>query len=864
MKIYLFFIKLLIFTIKPSTKLLEKIKYYFYTPQNLIMKIKLNQIPVQLDTQIPLEFKEINPSDFQDYEVEEKIIIEPDENGFIYKSLNEVFDFEVKNTLVINAAVGQGKSFAVNIFAKEYYIRQGGHKVFIVVPFKSLIEQYYKKLIELEIPEYEILDYQKLDTYSNKNSPTFHLITINSLLGNFGEKSVSQSEIKKQYLNNLILHCKNNHFKAVFFIDEVHDSIKNFKELFVFNLLKWKDITHKVIVSSATYNETSKIVIKYLSEITSHKIRIIESNRVIIEDKVSNLNLVFLQQVQKFNIENRLFLNLLERECAEGRKIDILTYTKTLAEKILKKESSAYKILTKYNQIPNLCTSNSTTSFDPKLCNIGTNFKTGISIDDDNSTFIIIVPPIDCTESNIFSDGINSIIQAIARPRKKSEIYIILPFPDGLIKPIKLENNHLLEIAKIRPSFYEDFKYNYQKINNQYNLFKSFYKEHKSNFKEEIKSLKLANRVLKPRIKFPSYDIYALEYAEKYFYTKHEIFGKNIPAYIIWAALNNQFFNCRLNTFINTEFTNLQEGKIQVGLEEFYKNKFAYSNPFFELNSDLFCFNIIKRELFSSNIAYTNNEGITTKITEGTVSKHHRHILSFIQRKKSAINWEFRKKFYPNDLIDREGNFNDPIDYEYQIDDYLRACISISTNDDYVIENLSDRELISLYRAFSGFKTIFIDKYLFNDNNHNQFFLSDNKIIDYDIIENDDYSEFCRVINDLKLKDVNLKMFSFFQGFDSTDTIKTKKTIYSFIRKLFFETKVGRIFSTQFPDENKANIYKKEIELGDGFSSLNLIYEPTDPWIYQSGHGYAEDIFNDETLSENITNKHLDEDNTIQ
>jgi len=806
------------------------------------MEIKLNQIPVNINSQIDFEFKEINPNDFSGYDVDTKVIIEPDDKGYIYSSLAKEFDFEEVNTLVINAAVGQGKSFAVNNFAKEYYDSQENFKVFIVVPFKSLIKQYYKKLIELKIPENEILDYQKLAEFTDKNSPTFHLITINSLLGNFGENAISQSEIKKKYLNELVSHCKKNNYKAVFFIDEVHDSIKNFKEIFVLNLLKWKNITHKVIVSSATYNETSKIVIKYLSELTSYKIRIIESKRIVNEETVSNLNLMFIHQIQKFNINNRNFLDLIERECSIGRNLNILTYTKGLANKITHKDSLVSKILTRYNQVPNLCTSNSTTSFNPDLCNIGTNFKTGISIDDENSTFIIIVPPIDCNESNIFSDGINSIIQAIARPRKKSEIYIILPFPDGLIKPVNSENNYLSEIEKIKPSFYERFKYEYVSINNQHDLFKSFYNGLKSNFKEEIKSLKQADRSFKPRIKFPSFDIYSLEYAEKYFYSKHEIFGKNIPAYIIWAAFNNQFFNCRLKTIIGNRFTNLKEGKIQVGMEAFYRSRFEYKVPFFELNSDLYCFNTLKRELFSSNITYTDKEGITTRITEGTISKHHRHILSFIQRKKSAINWEFRKKIYPNDLIDSEGNFNDPVDYEYQLDDYLKASISISINDDYMVENPLDRELINLYKAFGDIKTVFIEKYLFIDSNGNQFFLSDNKIIYYDIIQNNDYSEFCRVIDDLKLKDTNLKMFSFFQGFNSTDTIKTKKTIYSFIRKLFFKTEVGRISSVQFPNETKANVYKYDIELGDSFSSLNLIYEPTTPWVYQSGHGYEEDI----------------------
>lgn len=810
------------------------------------MEIIPNQISVEVDFEIPFEFKEINHSDFPSYEVENKVIIEPDpQNGFIYDSLKNVFDFDVSNTLVINAAVGQGKSFAVNKFAKEYYEKQEDYKIFIVVPFKSLITQYYKKLVELEIPEYEILDYQRLNDCNDKNSRTFHLITVNSLLGNFGDNSVAQGKIKREYLKNIITYCKVKNIKAVFFFDEIHDSIKNFKEIFIFNLLKWKGITHKVVVSSATYNETSKVVIKYLSELTNHKIRIIESRRIINEDKVSNLNLLFIQQVQQFNASNRQFLNLIENECIKARKINILTYTKSLAEKLTDKKSQAYQLLTKHNQTPNLCTSDSKSSFNPDLCNIGTNFKTGISIESENSTYIIIMPPIDYKKASIFSDGINSLIQALARPRNKSEIYIVLPFPDGLIEPIDGNKNYLSEISKIRGEFYSDFKYKYHNINNQDVLLKSFYKEIKSNFKEERKALKEVDRATKPRLKFPPLDIYSLEYAEKYFCYEHEIFGKNLSAYILWAGFNNQFFNCRLKSCLGIEFTNLVDGKIQVGLDKFYKDNFNYDTPFFELNSDIYCYNILKKNLFSSKVTFIDRDGKKKPITEGTPNRYHRHILSFLQRNKSAINWEFRKKIYPNGLINNKGNINDPVDYEFQVEDYLRASISVSLNDDYIIENPLDRELVALYKILGGIKQIFIDKYLYTDDNGKRFFLSDGSFKTYNLIGNDDYSEYCRIITTIKEKDGNIKLFSFFQDFKSTETEKSKKAIYSFMRKLFFETVVERINSKQFSNEKKANVLKSEIELGDGFSSLNLIYEPEVPWTYQSGNGdgYSEVVF---------------------
>ena len=271
----------------------------------------------------------------------------------------------------------------------------------------------------------------------------------------------------------------------------------------------------------------------------------------------------------------------------------------------------------------------------------------------------------------------------------------------------------------------------------------------------------------------------------------------------------------------------------------------------------------LKQLLFSSKVTYINKKGEKSLITEDTQNRYQRHILSYLQRKRASINWEFRKKFYPNDLIDINGNFNTPVDYEYQIEDYMRASISVSLNNDYLIQNSLDRELVMLYRAFYAFKNLFIEKYLFTDSNEKKFFLIDGRYSN--IISNDDYTELCRVIRELKIKDKNLKMFSFFQYFDTTNVDKTKKAVFSFIKKLFFNTEVQRINSIQYPNDRKGYVLIQEIDLGDGSSSLNLIYEPETPWIYQSGHGYEQDIFLEQTLPtteiEKAVEKRIDEEN---
>jgi 3-dehydroquinate dehydratase len=66
---------------------------------------------------VPIEFKQINPDDFdsQYYEVNPKHIITPNEEGYISSQIIDLIEesYDEKNTVVINAGVGQGKSYAV-------------------------------------------------------------------------------------------------------------------------------------------------------------------------------------------------------------------------------------------------------------------------------------------------------------------------------------------------------------------------------------------------------------------------------------------------------------------------------------------------------------------------------------------------------------------------------------------------------------------------------------------------------------------------------------------------------------------------------------------------------------------------------
>lgn len=63
---------------------------------------------------LPIEYKELNNADFEECVFDgDKTIIQIDNNGFISESLSELVDLNLKDTSVINASVGQGKTTAI-------------------------------------------------------------------------------------------------------------------------------------------------------------------------------------------------------------------------------------------------------------------------------------------------------------------------------------------------------------------------------------------------------------------------------------------------------------------------------------------------------------------------------------------------------------------------------------------------------------------------------------------------------------------------------------------------------------------------------------------------------------------------------
>lgn len=603
------------------------------------------ELPNKHFQDFPIEFKQINPDDFTSvgFDVDEKVIIEPNDDGYIFDALYENISISEKNTVVVNAPVGYGKSFAIIKLIKAIYEIKPKSKIIVATPFVSLVEQYVTDINQVgDLPSQDIYSYSNLGRHKKESykDKRVHVLTVNTLLGNPGEDGFKNSDAKRFYIDNLIDEAYEDESEVFFIYDEIHDAIQNFKEEFMLYLWKWKNVIHKNIILSATYNEASKVVIKYLAELTDMKIQIIESVRKIFPEKQSQLFLHYSSDYSFKSTTNEL-VNLVDNLLLRNRNIDILCYSKNLAKSIISdKDGIGKKLKDKFGKL-NDCTSELLSNQRPEnlppenrykhdFCNVGTNFKTGISIKKDNHSFIIILPPRGArllfkNLYGIFSNGINDIIQALARQRTNGEIHVILPRPDEFDFESLKETAMSKEQRDIFEEHYSEIKYvnpdeenlvRYISLDEQEGILHNFYDKKLYGFlSEDDLTLHLTKRniLLLPRLEYPPFEIWKLNRGEKYLANEIKFFGEDLSAYVTYCAFTNQFINCTLTEVNHKGSLLFNEGMIQKQLlsyfdthfgVEYFRMKHIYSN-FSMFYEDL------KREFF-------NNFQIKLKVKDST------------------------------------------------------------------------------------------------------------------------------------------------------------------------------------------------------------------------------------------------------
>lgn len=585
------------------------------------------ELPNKYFEDFPIEYKQLNPDDFSDTFKIEKINIELEGVSYLNDIIQEKLKIHKTNTVVINTPVGNGKSYAIIQTIKRFYEAEEDYLIFVASPFVSLVDQYYNNIQELaEIPANQIFNYNKIgkstDTYTDKK---IQVITANTLLGNPDEDGYKNSDAKRKYLKTLQEHCEKNNIKVVFIFDEIHDTIQNFKEEFIFNLWNWKKVIHKNFIISATFSEASKVVIEYFAELTDRKIQIIESKR---KRNTSTESKLFLHysSIHNFTNETPEIRNTILDVLKRGKDIDILSYSKSLAKSIISDKELSSKLRQKFREI-NDCTSENIDNerpankppenrFDNSKCNIGTNFKSGVSIEKENHAFVIILPP-RSTQSTfknkygIFSSGITSIVQAIARKRKKGEIHIILPRPNEFDYN-SLKFSFTEEQLYHFKNYYEQIKHHNIKLKEkdivrhiplrfQSWFLTDFYDEtlKKSvqngiNLSQEIERTDLA------RLEFPPFKNFVLNRGEDYLAQTFKIWGADLSAYLTYCAFTNQFVNCYLTGINHKTYLFLKKGEIQKQLKKYFDIYFGedYTEGLFSFSNFNLAYNDLRDRFF--------------------------------------------------------------------------------------------------------------------------------------------------------------------------------------------------------------------------------------------------------------------------
>lgn len=773
----------------------------------------------------PIEFKEINPSDFPNYTIAnngQKIIITPNDKGYISKQLLECVDRSEKNTVVINAGVGQGKTTAIIRILNEFYNDTNEDYVIIVAsPFVSLVEQYFKEIVNVGIAQNDIYRYEYIGeqpsiTYLDKK---VHIITVNGILGNPGGNAFINSEAKRTYLNRLSNYCRTQNKKVVLIMDEIHDAIHNFKQEYIFNLWKWKSVLHKNIILSATYNEASKVVMEYLAELTDNKIKIIESERKVIPENQSDLFLHF-NPADYYNTRNENIVSVVSDVISRDKEIDILCYSKKLAESIVNdKDIGVGEVLySKYEaEDIKLCTTKliqnnrigrleveeeeeNTNRFDNTKCNVGTNFKTGISITKRNHAFIIILPPESSklpfsSASNIFMDGINSVIQALARQRKKGgEIHLILPPPEKF-------NYDSLPFEGIKKEKFIQFydlicsqkkvktKVEYIPYNTQRELVRGFYENTLiDNINLQIQEVNSLDRENRLSLKMPDFKSYLLLRGEKYLASTYKFFGRDLSSFITYSAITNQFLNCNFKGYTGKYPLGFRSGEFQITLDFFFENHYLNEDKYLVYNygSDMYRYLELKNDLFNNYrlfILKPDNTRITIK--EDKCRDFEIQLLGFIHRK---LHSSFNNHFLDN------GNL---FDYKYTKSNYFLSCVAKAENID--LETISEDE--ELTRRIKTFKNLGYFRIKLIESI--QSFTGDSRQFEYifnkpneDFITAQEQARFNEMIDYLINKDyfISRNIFEFKQRFKTTFSFSQKvKSFYTKMIEDFLEVEDDKI-----------------------------------------------------------------------
>ena len=850
-----------------------------------------------------IEYKELKVDDFANFEVRRDFL--DIGNKYLSEIANDYIDLNESNTVVINSSVGQGKSiYAVDI-ARNYYLQKNEagnymYTIIFAVPYKTLVEQYIEKITkkisetgnEVNIPDYAKLvpgnedNFNQINDVRNAITSRMHVITVNCLLANPGEDAIEQSFVKRDYLKGIIKRCINKKRKVIIIFDEIHDAIHNFKQEFIFYLWRFKTnkILHKTFILSATFNEASKVVIKYIAELTEKKLQIIETSRIQQKDNLSNLHIHLTKNslYGGYNFDTPEFVDLFSKIINRHQNLNILSFSQTLCNKIASGENGKdirEALLSKYRNI-NICIAEEnhpskserrnipsairySNKYIPGMCNIGTTFKTGISIEEENTGFVIILPSANSMQGyvksgdyGVFTNGTIPLIQALARVRKKSDVYVIMPFPKQYIRETLslffdsseyTWNMLKCDIFKDKFFMHSDWKYVHHLYPDQYRHISTKYNAIRERIKKEIEEIESIEEERKqnllPYLKYPSLEMFILEKGEQYLYSTFAIFGKDLPSYMIWAAYNNQFINCKLKSLSSTNTKKREE--VEFVLEFLYNYYMKNYNTDIVATYDYAMYYNLYQRITSDFELYVKNRNFKEWVS---LSDNYlkRYIMAFVQASLKGNN-RLHELYYQKD---DSGHI---IDKLFEASDYILCNVAnaMCYNENEIIDVYTNDSVIKAYKDLFKIRQIFIDKLVMQNNNrkyiHPKFEKYTNSPLD-----NTEIDLIIQTIRTIDEQDIHFKCFRKFQKIDYNATDKALNSIYSELREVFFNLKKEQKLPVSRINVDFVN---EIIELPAKRTGLNLLYK----YQYTVEENYDDDILAEIMYDESISAIPLEE-----
>ncbi|PWV45346.1 DEAD/DEAH box helicase [Chitinophaga sp. S165] len=469
-------------------------------------------------------------------------------------------DHSKKETIVFNLPVGKGKTSVCYDLVRKYHAE--GYYVIICSPFVKLVEKDKEELAKYFEP-HEIFTYLDIEKTTKEHRFSLNwgvkarilIMTTNMLLQNPGEDFYEQAFTKRDYLKQLREVITSSGKKVVFFFDEIHDAVKNFDREFLPNLIKWIDLTHKCFVSSATFTPASVPVLRHISVLTEMSIKVFYSKRLKATTQ-ANLHLHISTEGYsgKFPYTLKKINSLIS--AYRGRKINILSGYESIVEAFTKTKAPIPLFKPVRDLNANICTGSTKSVFDENTHNIGTNFTTGVNITSANGVLIIIIPPITRSDASygVFTDGIPSIVQSVARLRNGGDVHIFMYAPNTVID---IEGHKLNIEEKL---YTGKGNVNHLTLNDGYLKFVESYNKKYSKVERELFVLSALKESETLKYQPPTLQEDLVKKSQSVLVNKYESFGKGLSPYILWAAINNQFCNATLTSMelITKDYQSIQ------------------------------------------------------------------------------------------------------------------------------------------------------------------------------------------------------------------------------------------------------------------------------------------------------------------